>query len=349
MQTRFDTDFTRWMAVSRRNRDAEGRFFYAVKTTGIYCRPDCPSRPPKRENVEFFATAGEAQKAGYRPCKRCRPDVLHPRMEVIKHACRYIQAHLDEQLTLGALAKEVNLSPFHFQRLFKNTLGVSPREYQEEQRMKCFKSSLKNGERIAHALYGAGFGSSSRLYEKASAQMGMKPAAYRKKGAGVRIGFTVFDCVLGKALIAATPGGLCSVAFGDSEVRLEADLRTEYSKATIEHDATGLRNFIKPLTGYLNGNRQNINLPLDIQATAFQRRVWKVLRKIPYGQTRSYSEIAKTLGEPHSVRAVAHACAKNPVAVVIPCHRVVRKNGKLADYRWGVQRKALLLANEKGR
>jgi AraC family transcriptional regulator of adaptative response/methylated-DNA-[protein]-cysteine methyltransferase len=261
-------------------------------------------------------------------------------------ACRYLAAHCDERVTLAMLGRRVNVSPFHLQRLFTAIVGVSPREFQEAQRVARFKQHVGRGRTITEAMLECGFGSTSRLYEK-SAQIGMTPARYRHKGAGVEIGFTTFRSALGAVLIAATARGICAVSLGVRAAELVAALRTEFSAAVVRRDTPGLRDYARAVTAYLAGDRTHLELPLDIRATAFQRKIWKLLRAIPYGETRTYSEIAQRAGAPGAVRAVARAIATNPVALLIPCHRAVRKNGELAGYRWGIERKAALLARER--
>jgi AraC family transcriptional regulator of adaptative response/methylated-DNA-[protein]-cysteine methyltransferase len=263
-------------------------------------------------------------------------------------ACQYIAAHCDERVTLAALGRRVNLSPFHLQRLFKEVVGVSPREFQEAQRIARFKEHVGNGRTVTQAMLDAGFGSTSRLYEK-SAQFGMTPARYRNKGAGVDIGFTTFRSALGAVLVAATARGVCAVSLGARAGALVAALRAEFSAAAVRRDNAGLRDYAQAIAAYLAGDNTDLSLPLDVRATAFQRKVWKLLQAIPYGETRTYSEIAQRAGEPRAVRAVARAIATNPVALLIPCHRAIRKGGGLAGYRWGVERKAALLAGEKKR
>lgn len=266
--------------------------------------------------------------------------------ERVLAACQYLAAHCEERVTLAALGQRLNLSPFHLQRLFKEVVGVSPREYQEARRIARFKHHVGNGRSITQAMLDAGFGSTSRLYEK-SAQLGMSPARYRNKGAGVDIAFTTFRSALGAVLIAATARGVCAVSLGARAGELVAALRAEFSAAAVRRDDDGLRNYARTIARYLAGDKTNLALPLDIRATAFQRKVWKLLQSIPYGETRTYSEIAHRAGKPRAVRAVARAIATNPVALVIPCHRAIRKSGELAGYRWGIERKAKLLAREK--
>jgi AraC family transcriptional regulator of adaptative response/methylated-DNA-[protein]-cysteine methyltransferase len=336
----------RWTLVLNRTLKADGDFVYAVKSTGVFCRPSCPSRRPRRDLVEFFDSPQQAQNAGYRACRRCLPLQQNPQMEKIEAACRYIEAHAENTLTLGQIAAHAGVSPFHFQRLFKRALGISPRQYQQAQRAAKFKQALQKEARITDAIYEAGYSSSSRAYENGSEQLGMTPTAFRRHGEGVKIQYTILRSQLGKLLIAATPRGICSVRFGETDRMLEEELRQEFSAAQISRDDRSLRSFAETVTQSLAGAVPAV-VPVDIQGTAFQQRVWNALRTIPRGQTRSYAEIAEQIGHPKAVRAVAKACASNPVAVVVPCHRVVQKSGRLAGYRWGVERKQALLRAEQ--
>jgi AraC family transcriptional regulator of adaptative response/methylated-DNA-[protein]-cysteine methyltransferase len=325
----------------------DGAFYLGVKTTGIYCRPSCRARTPKRENVSFFATWADAERSGLRACLRCRPKsgaALDPQVRKMLRACELLAS--EDLYSLEDLAEEVGLSAYHLQRSFKEIIGVSPKKYAEAKRMERFKSELREGGDVTAAMYDAGFGSSSRLYEKASQSMGMTPAAYKKGGQGVTINYSITDCELGRILVARTIKGLCNVAFADDDASLEEDLRREYPNAEVVKDATVLKGFVDEILEHLAGEKRRLDLPLDIQATAFQMKVWELLRKIPYGETVTYSQIAEKLGDTKKVRAVAQACASNRVAVVIPCHRVVGANGKLTGYRWGVERKERLLSNE---
>ena len=336
----------KWRSVLARDQAADGKFVYAVRTTGIYCRPSCPSRRPKPASVEFFPASAAAERAGYRPCKRCAPHQPDRRRAAVVAACRYIDEHSDERLTLRTLSGHAGLSPFHLQRQFKKIVGVSPREYQETRRIARFKSGIGNGRAITHAMLDAGFGSSSRLYEKLT-QLGMTPGRYRTKGRGLVIAFTTFASPHGQVLLASTGRGICSVSLGANPAQLELQLRAEFSAATVKRDDRRLHRHARRIARYLAGGNPDLNLPLDIRATAFQRRVWNILRAVPYGVTCSYSDIAERAGKPRAVRAVARAIASNPVALVIPCHRAIRKNGELAGYRWGVARKAALLKQER--
>jgi len=337
----------KWRSVLARDATADGKFVYAVRTTGIYCRPSCPSRRPRPESVEFYSAPAAAERAGFRPCKRCTPHQPDRQRAAMLAACRYIDAHCDERLTLKTLGRRVGSSPFHLQRLFKRIVGVSPREYQEARRIARFKNNVANGGAITHAMLDSGFGSTSRLYEKSAQQLGMTPARYRSKGAGLEMAFTTFGSPLGAVLVAATERGICSVSLGKNAAQLEGALRAEFSAATLIRDDKRLLRYARCIARYLAGSNPGLDLPLDIRATAFQRKVWKLLCAIPYGTTRSYSDIARRAGKPRAVRAVARAIATNPVALLIPCHRAIRKSGELAGYRWGVARKAALLAREK--
>lgn len=336
-----------WNAVTTNDARFDGAFYLGVKTTGIYCRPSCRARTPKRENVAFFESWDAAEKFGLRACLRCKPKsggTTDPQVGKIIRACELLES--DELYSLDALAVELELSPYHLQRSFKEIMGVSPKKYSEAKRMERFKSELRDGGDVTAAMYDAGFGSSSRLYEKAAENMGMTPSAYKKGGRGMEINYSITDCELGRILVARTIKGLCNVAFADDDQSLEANLRKEFPNAEIVKDARVLKGFVDEILKHLSGGKKRLDLPLDIQATAFQMRVWELLRKIPYGETVSYSQIAEQLGDTKKVRAVAQACASNRVAVVIPCHRVVGKSGNLSGYRWGVERKKELLKKE---
>lgn len=339
-------DAARWAAIAARDARADGQFFYAVRTTGVFCRPSCASRLPRRENVEFFADADRARAAGYRECKRCRPGGLPRELEIVRRACVALDADPQERLTLAQLGEAVHLSPFHLQRLFKRVLGVSPRQYQAARRGAVLRDALAQGADVTRASADAGFNSSSRLYESVAGELGMAPSAFRRKGAGLTIRYAGAATPLGRVLVAATEKGICRIAFGDSAKALSESLRADFENARCIEDAAGLAPFVAQIDAYLHGRRERIELPLDIAATAFQQRVWDALQRIPYGQTRSYSDIAETVGSPRAVRAVATACASNPVALAIPCHRVVQKGGSLAGYRWGLARKAALIDAE---
>jgi AraC family transcriptional regulator, regulatory protein of adaptative response / methylated-DNA-[protein]-cysteine methyltransferase len=339
----------RWQAVLARDKQCDGAFVFAVRSTGIYCRPSCPSRRPRREHVTFFPLPEAAEGAGFRSCLRCRPReaATSPAVEAVRRACRHIQDQAGEAITLRTLAARVGMSPYHLQRVFKRIVGVSPREYREALRVGEFKARVKKGESVASAMYESGYGSSSRLYENSNDRLGMTPAVYRRGGRGVRISYTIAGCALGRLLVAATEKGLCAVRLGDSDKELEASLRAEYSEAEMKRDDQSLGKWVGALVDHLRGKHPRLELPLDVQATAFQLSVWQNLKEIPYGSTRSYSEVAEAIGRPTAVRAVARACATNPVALVIPCHRVVREDESLGGYRWGIERKQALLDRER--
>jgi AraC family transcriptional regulator of adaptative response/methylated-DNA-[protein]-cysteine methyltransferase len=334
-----------WEAVLAKDRRMDGSFFYAVTSTGVYCRPSCPSRRPRRGNVLFFRAAADAEQAGYRPCRRCQPRA--EQLTDIKRACHYIEEHIDERITLSELASQAGLSPFHLQRKFKAALGLTPREYADACRARLLKERLRAAPSVTAAIYDAGYGSSSRVYERSGA-LGMTPAEYRKGGVDARIDFTTSASPLGRMLVAATERGVCSIRFGDSDDALEANLRQEFPAARIRRSQSALRKWTGALLHHLRGADVPLKLPLDIRATAFQRKVWDHLRAIPAGATESYSQVAAAVGDPKAARAVARACASNPVAIAIPCHRVIRENGALGGYRWGIERKQALLARERG-
>jgi AraC family transcriptional regulator, regulatory protein of adaptative response / methylated-DNA-[protein]-cysteine methyltransferase len=336
---------TQWQQVVARDARQDGRFVFAVRTTGIYCRPSCPSRRPRRDSVEFFPDPRQAERAGYRACLRCKPTEVSSQAQAVLQA-RKLLDEAEGVLTLAELSKRVRVSPFHLQRLFKRATGLSPREYQTARRMQQVKQGLRKGDDVTTALYDAGYGSPSRLYEKSQQQLGMTPGVYRRGGVGVTVQYAIVSSPLGRMLVAATPRGLCAVRFADTATELEQDLRTEFHAATLVRDETALRPYVGPLLANLRGEDVTIELPLDVRATAFQMKVWEALREIPAGETRSYSEVAKAIGDPKAVRAVARACASNPVALAVPCHRVVRNDGELAGYRWGLQRKKKLLQLE---
>ncbi|HYX54133.1 MAG TPA: bifunctional DNA-binding transcriptional regulator/O6-methylguanine-DNA methyltransferase Ada [Candidatus Limnocylindrales bacterium] len=335
-----------WAQVMARDSRSDGRFVYAVKSTGIFCRPTCPSRRPRRGNVEFFSSTGEAKSAGYRACLRCQPEQPNAQLGKIEAACRFIDRHLEDTLHLPAMAAHVGLSPFHFQRLFKRTLGISPRQYQQGQRARKYKQALQTEPRITDAVYEAGYSSTSRAYENGNSSLGMTPTSFRRGGEGVLINYTIIPSELGCILVATTARGVCAVRFGAKASELESELRQEFSAATLRRNDHALQPATEAIRSLLSGSPSLGRVPLDIQGTAFQQRVWQAIRQIPAGQTRSYSELAKQVGAPRAVRAVASACARNPVALVVPCHRVVQKSGKLAGYRWGLERKAALLRAE---
>jgi len=341
-------DERRWHAVVTRDSAHDGEFIFAVSTTGVYCRPSCPARRPRRENVTFFTRPERAEKAGFRACLRCRPKALsgNPQSDSAKEICRYIEQHLDEPITLERLGKAFRQSPFHLQRRFKAALGITPREYADSCRMRQLKRNLQAGDNVTRAMYDAGYGSSSRLYEKTASQLGMTPDKYRRGAIAAAIRYTCADSPLGRMLIAATDKGVCSIQFARSDGELLEGLKREFPFAVRKPDEGGLQTWVAALLSKMAGRELNAALPLDIRATAFQRRVWTYLQSIPFGATQSYGQVAKAIGQPTASRAVARACATNPVAVAIPCHRVVREDGNISGYRWGVERKKTLLEME---
>jgi AraC family transcriptional regulator, regulatory protein of adaptative response / methylated-DNA-[protein]-cysteine methyltransferase len=343
------TDDAAWEAVMRRDGRLDGRFVFAVSSTGIYCRPSCPARRPRRENVRFFARNGDAEEAGFRPCKRCEPTA-----EVVPLAER-VRALLDaaddgeERLTLAELGRRVGASAFHLQRTFKARYGVTPKQYLAGRRAERLREQLKEGKMIATATYEAGYGSSSRMYEAAAARLGMTPSVYRRGGEGMSIRYTVAATSLGRLLVGITDRGICAVSLGDDERALERALRDEFPRADLRRGDDGsLAGAVRAIVGQLESGTPATDLPLDLDASAFEIRVWNALRMIPYGETRSYSDVARSIGQPAAARAVARACARNRVAVVIPCHRVVRRDGDAGGYRWGSNRKRQILEREKG-
>jgi AraC family transcriptional regulator of adaptative response/methylated-DNA-[protein]-cysteine methyltransferase len=336
-----------WQAVLARDASQDGNFVFAVSSTGVYCRPSCAARRPRRENVTFFREPALAEKAGYRACLRCRPKAAgNGTTEMVKSMCCYIEQHLDEPLTLARLGAEFHQSPFHLQRTFKSVLGITPRAYADSCRMNQLKDNLRAGHSVTRSMYDAGYSSSSRLYERTASQLGMTPDKYRRGAIAAPIRYTVADSPLGRMLIAATDKGICAIQFANSDEELEQGLRHEFPFANRRRDDDAMQAWKKDLLHQMRGQRLNTALPLDIQATAFQRRVWTQLQSIPFGARRSYAEVAKAIGQPTATRAVARACATNPVAVAIPCHRVVRKGGDMGGYRWGVERKKALLELE---
>ena len=338
-----------WEAVLNRDRRCDGRFVYAVSSTNIYCRPSCPSRRPTRDHVTFFDSPPQAEVAGYRACLRCRPQSSagSDAEQRVERARCYLDAHPDEPVTLRRLAAEVGLSPFHLQRTFTQLVGLSPKAYQDAKRMERFTASLKRGETVTSATYEAGFGSSSSLYVRARASLGMTPSAFRSGGEGVTLRYTTVPTAVGRLLVAVTERGIAAVCLGDRVASLVASLRQDYPKAMIRRDSGGLKRQVQAIFRCLTEEIDATAFPLDVKATTFQRKVWQALQQIPRGETRTYQAIARPIGRPTAARAVAQACAMNPIAVVIPCHRVVRGDGQLAGYRWGIERKRRLLALER--
>src|SRR5260221_8260459 len=343
-----------WNAVVARDASRDGSFVFAVRSKGIYCRPSCPARRPRREQVRFFQLPEAAEQAGFRACRRCHPrraQTADPQIELVRRICHAIDDHGEEPLTLKTLSTETGVSAHHLQRTFKSIMGITPRQYAESRRLNQFKLKVKDGASVTEAMYDAGYGSSRGLYEKSSAQLGMTPATYGRGGLGMRIIYTIAACALGRVLVAATERGVCSVALGDSDSQLTTSLFAEYPRASIDSRDTvispSLNVWLSKVLEHLSGKTPRVDLPLDIQATAFQWQVWEELQRIPPGATRSYQEIAKAIGKPKAVRAVASACAGNHVALVIPCHRVIREDKSMGGYRWGLKRKEELLARER--
>jgi AraC family transcriptional regulator of adaptative response/methylated-DNA-[protein]-cysteine methyltransferase len=336
-----------WRATLARDSRADGSFVLAVRSTHIYCRPSCPARRPLRRNVTFFHTREEAEKQGYRACLRCRPNEISGPVALVQRAAGHLAESPEEGVRMGALARTLGTTEATLRRAFLQVTGLKPRELADALRVKRFKAMLRAGKRIADALYETGYGSSSRIYERSNAQLGMTPATYRKGGKGMKIGYTIAKSPLGKVLVAATERGVSAVYLGDVENTLIAGLREEYPRAEIAPATDSFQRWVREIVQRIEGQPPRLELPLDLQATAFQRRVWQELQRIPRGRTRTYSQVARSLGQPNAVRAVARACATNPVSIVVPCHRVIREDGALAGYRWGLSRKEQLLAQER--
>ena len=339
----------RWAAVQSRDRGADGVFYYSVRSTGVYCRPSCGARPALRANVAFHASCAAAEAAGFRPCLRCKPDqppLSERQARLVAEACRIIDA-LEDAPDLDAVARAVGMSRFHFQRVFKTHAGVTPKAYAAARRAARVRDALVEGASVTDALYAAGFNSSSRFYAGSEGMLGMAPSRFKAGGAGEEIRFAVAACSLGAILVAATGRGLCAVLMGDDPELLVRDLQDRFPKAQLIGADAGFERTVAQVVGFVEAPRIGLDLPLDVRGTAFQQRVWAALRAIPAGETVSYTELAQRIGSPAAVRAVAGACAANPVAVAIPCHRVVRNDGGLSGYRWGIERKAALIAREK--
>jgi AraC family transcriptional regulator, regulatory protein of adaptative response / methylated-DNA-[protein]-cysteine methyltransferase len=339
-----------WQSVMDRDSSMDGHFVFAVQTTGVYCRPSCAARRPQRRNVLFFNAPLDAERAGFRACRRCKPNenIENPKA-LAERARRIIDENSDdlEKLSLTALANELRVSQFQLHRAFKKTFGMTPRQYSESRRLARFKENVRHGDTVTNAIYEAGYGSSSRLYEKSSAQLGMTPASYQRGGKGATIHYSIAPCDLGLLLTASTERGLCAVRFGDNAQKLAAELTAEFPEAELINDKKSKWTVV--VNDIIHGAKKTDRLPLDIQATAFQWKVWNYLRSLPSGVTNTYGQVAKAIGQPTASRAVARACATNPVAVVIPCHRVVPAAGKTGGYRWGAKRKEQILKLESGK
>jgi AraC family transcriptional regulator of adaptative response/methylated-DNA-[protein]-cysteine methyltransferase len=341
-----------WKAVLARDSRLDGVFVYGVRSTGVYCRPSCGARKPREAQVAFFSSEAGARAAGFRPCRRCLPDGAvdrDPNRDMVRRLSRFIEEYdsADRPLTLAIMSDYMKLSPSHLQRTFTRVMGVSPRRYAEMDRVKRLKLLVRDGNEVTRALYEAGYGSSSRLYEGAARRLGMTPGTYKRGGKGMKIGYTVVDCPLGRLLVAATDKGVSAVSIGQSDEVLERALYEEYPSAEIVRDRTGLDEYIGAMLSYLEGKRSVLDLPRDVRVTAFQARVYEALMAIPRGSVRTYRWIAEEIGRPAAARAVGSACAKNPTSLLIPCHRVVRTDGDMGGYRWGVERKRALLAMER--
>ena len=343
-------DERRWRAVLARDASRDGTFVTAVLTTGIYCRPSCPARHPKPENVRFYPGPEEAERAGCRSCRRCRPrEERRPdaARALVPRVLRYLEENRDERVTLADLAREVGLSPSHLQRTFTRATGVSPRAYAEALRLGRLKHHLKRKEPVTMALYEAGYGSSSRLYERSTSRLGMTPGAYRAGGRGARIRYGIARTPIGRVLVAATDKGICSVRIAEPAGTMVRALRQEFPEAILERDRAGLAAWIERIARHVGGRETRLDLPLDVRGTAFQWKVWEALRAIPYGGTKTYREVARSIGKPRAARAVGRACATNPVAILIPCHRVLREGGALGGYAFGLPVKRRLLETER--
>ncbi|AXK38680.1 bifunctional DNA-binding transcriptional regulator/O6-methylguanine-DNA methyltransferase Ada [Crenobacter cavernae] len=338
----------RWAAVVARDPKADGTFYYSVKSTGVYCRPSCAARLARPENVRFHATRADAERAGFRPCKRCKPDqpsLAEQYAAKVTEACRIIEAS-ESAPTLDALARRVGVSPYHFHRVFKHITGLTPREYAAAQREERVRHELGRSGTVTEAIFGAGYNANSRFYEKSDAMLGMTPSNYRAGGANTEIRFAVGECSLGAILVAQSERGVCAILIGDDPDELARDLQDRFPRADLIGGDGEFERLVARVVGFVEAPALGLDLPLDVRGTAFQQRVWQALREIPAGETASYTDIANRIGAPKAARAVAGACAANALAVAIPCHRVVRNDGGLSGYRWGVERKRALLEKE---
>lgn len=338
----------RWAAVQARDPAADGRFFYAVKTTGVYCRPSCPSRPARPGNVCFFESAADAEQAGFRPCQRCRPDqppLAQQHAALVAGLCRFIE-NADTPPSLAELARQAGMSRYHLHRVFKGVTGLTPHDYAVAQRAKRLRAGLARGEGVTEAIFDAGYNSSGRFYAQANQLLGMTPTHYRAGGTDTEIRFAVGQCSLGAILVAASPRGICAISLGDDPEALMRDMQERFPQATLIGDDPAFEDWIARVVGFVEAPKLGLDLPLDLRGTVFQQRVWQALQQIPAGETVSYTELARRIGAPTAFRAVASACAANVLAVAIPCHRVVRQDGSLSGYRWGVARKKALIERE---
>jgi AraC family transcriptional regulator of adaptative response/methylated-DNA-[protein]-cysteine methyltransferase len=346
---KYNSNDVRWQAVVNKDEKADGRFWFSVKTTGVYCRPSCASRPANRENVAFHRSPEEAEKAGFRPCKRCDPKgpgLAGQRAKAVAAACRMIK-EADDFPSLDELAKTVNMSPGYFHRIFKEITGLTPKAYANAHRADRVKKALPKRETVTEAIYEAGFNSNGRFYADSSKMLGMKPKEYRDGGVGHTIRFAIGECSLGSILVASSEKGVCAILLGDAPDALARDLQDRFPKANLVGGDAKYEKLVAKVVGFVEAPKIGLNLPLDVRGTAFQQRVWKELQKIPAGKTASYAQVADRIGSPKSIRAVAQACGANALAIVIPCHRVLRTDGNISGYRWGVGRKRALLQRER--
>lgn len=350
--TRSRSQVSRWRAVMTRDARADGRFVFAVRTTGIYCRPSCAARHPRRENVAFFRDPAAAERAGFRACRRCHPrerSAHESQAEIVRATRAMLDRDDPDARSLASLARRIGYSPWHLHRMFQRHTGLTPAQYRRGRRLNQFKHHLKEGRRVTEALYDSGYGSSSRVYQRSGEGLGMTPRAYGRGGQATRIEWTTVDTVLGTVLVAATERGICRVQFGASAPALARELAREFPGAEIVPAGSRLRIAVRSVRAAIEGRPVDATIPLDVHASAFQRKVWEALRSIPAGETRSYGEIARRIGRPRAARAVGHACATNPIALLIPCHRVVRGDGAPGEYAWGAKRKRALLEKESNR
>lgn len=343
----FTRDQEFWQAVTSRDRSFDSVFVFAVRTTGIYCRPSCPARRPQQKNVMYFQDGSAAHAAGFRPCRRCLPDEDDPVTRLVEQVCAYIDARPEQIPTLYELGSAMHISSWHLQRTFKRVLGLTPHQYAEAQRARRLEMELQQGAKVAEAQYAAGFGSSRGLYEHSSSFLGMTPGSYRNKGANMEIRYACADSPLGRLLVASTPRGICTVCLGNDDLEVVGILMSKFPAAQLVHDPGALEGPIRAVLAYLEGSLPDISLPLDLRVTAFQWQVLQAIRAIPYGETRTYTQVAEEVGAPQAVRAVANACAANPVPLIVACHRVKRKDGSLGGYRYGLASKEQLLTLER--
>jgi len=339
-----------WRATLARDASADGTFLLGVRSTRIYCRPSCPARRPLRQNVVFFRTGAEAEMQGFRACLRCKPNEKSSALQLVERATSELAHNSDDTLDprgIAALARKLNSTPSALRRAFQQVTGLAPKDLADALRLKRFKNLLREGKNITDALYQTGYGSSSRVYERSDAKLGMTPAAYQKGGKGMKLNYSIAKSPLGKVLVAATERGVSAVYLGGGEEKLLAELREEYPRAEIAPAKESYQRWVGEIVRQIEGKPASTELPLDVQGTAFQRRVWQELQRIPHGTTRTYTQVAQSLGQPKAGRAVARACATNPVSIVVPCHRVIRGDGSLAGYRWGLGRKEQLLEAER--